>query len=202
MVKDDSRTWTDRGSIAVVIFPSIIQYSLMAKPNAYRTNGSFILRSARHTDAEAYYLQNFCPLDEEVARLTGSRRDFTHDEVVSFFLSKLDAEEYYHFLLIDGERIIGESVINEFSSDHDSANFRIAIFSPMHFGKGLGSWMTYETCVFAFDVLKLEKLMLDVFSFNPMAIRTYEKTGFVKTGYEEDLITMELRKENLIRHRA
>ena len=62
--------------------------------------------------------------------------------------------------------------------------------------------MTYETCVFAFDVLKLEKLTLDVFSFNPMAIRTYEKAGFVKTGYEEDLITMELRKENLIRHRA
>ena len=61
--------------------------------------------------------------------------------------------------------------------------------------------MTGKTCTFAFDVLKLEKITLDVFAFNPRAIRTYEKAGFVKTGYieDDDLILMELTKENFIR---
>ena len=110
-------------------------------------------------------------------------------------------EEYFQFLLLDGDRIIGESVINEFTDEGKSANFRIAIFSADHCGKGLGSWMTGKTCTFAFDVLKLEKIMLDVFAFNPRAIRTYEKAGFVKTGYieDDDLILMELTKENFIR---
>ncbi|MGN0907559.1 MAG: GNAT family N-acetyltransferase [Bullifex sp.] len=173
----------------------------MAKPKAHWTNGSLILRSAEKEDAEEYYLQNYCPLDEEVARLTGSRRDFTHDEVASFFLSNLGRDDYHHFLLTRGDRIIGESIINEFTEEGKSANFRIAIFSSEFCGKGLGSWVTNETCSFAFDVLKLEKLTLDVFAFNPRAIRTYEKTGFVKTGCieDDDLILMELTKENFIR---
>ena len=51
------------------------------------------LRPARHEDAEAYFHHNFAPLDAEVTRLTGSRTDFTHDEVVGFFHRCVDAED-------------------------------------------------------------------------------------------------------------
>ena len=74
----------------------------------------FVIRLAKADDAVNYYEQNYCPLDKEVARLTGCKEEFSKDEVVSFFLKSLEEDDRYFFLIIapDGE-IIGESVINE-----------------------------------------------------------------------------------------
>lgn len=93
------------------------------------TKDGFVLRLAQAEDAEEYFHQNFNPLDSEVARLTGYKEVFTHDEVVNFFLQCVAANDRYDFLIIapDG-RIIGESVINEIDWKVRSANFRIAIF--------------------------------------------------------------------------
>ena len=73
----------------------------------------FVIRLAKVDDAVDYYEQNYCPLDKEVARLTGCKEEFSKDEVVSFFLKSLEEDDRYFFLIIapDGE-IIGESVIN------------------------------------------------------------------------------------------
>lgn len=46
----------------------------------------FIIRLAEPEDAVSYYEQNYCPLDKEVARLTGCKEEFSKEEVVSFFL--------------------------------------------------------------------------------------------------------------------
>ncbi len=74
----------------------------------------YILRAAQKDDAENYYNQNFNPLDPEVARLTGCKPYFSHDEVVSFFLSCIDNDDRRDFLIISPDgKIIGESVINE-----------------------------------------------------------------------------------------
>lgn len=71
----------------------------------------FTMRPARAEDAEEYYAQNYCPLDPEVARLTGCKPAFAREEVVPFFLHCVEAEERRFFLLIapDGT-IAGESV--------------------------------------------------------------------------------------------
>lgn len=45
----------------------------------------FVMRLAKADDAVNYYEQNYCPLDKEVARLTGCKEEFSKDEVVSFF---------------------------------------------------------------------------------------------------------------------
>lgn len=154
----------------------------------FRKDG-FIMRLARAEDAEEYYAQNYCPLDPEVARLTGCKPEFTRQEVVSFFLSCVEAEDRFDFLLIapDG-RIIGESVINEIDAETKSANFRIAIFHSRECGRGIGSWMISETRDFAFRDLRLHRLYLDVFSFNPRAEHTYLKAGFKREGVLRDAI--------------
>ena len=74
----------------------------------------FLIRLAKAEDAAGYFEQNFCPLDQEVVRLTGCKEEFTKDEVVSFFMKSLKDDERYFFLIIapDGS-IIGESIINE-----------------------------------------------------------------------------------------
>ena len=49
----------------------------------------FLIRLAKAEDAAGYFEQNFCPLDQEVVRLTGCKEEFTKDEVVSFFMKSL-----------------------------------------------------------------------------------------------------------------
>ncbi len=151
--------------------------------------GGYILRTAQKEDAEAYYRQNYAPLDPEVARLTGCKPSFTHDEVVNYFLSCVDDENRYDFLIVapDG-KIIGESVINEIDWELHSANFRIGIFHRDACGKGIGTWAIRLTRDFAFEKLHLHRLELDVFSFNPRAEKAYLKAGFKREGILRDAV--------------
>lgn len=154
------------------------------------TKDGYTLRLARAEDAEAYYSQNFCPLDPELARLTGCKTSFAREEVVPFFRACVADAARYDFLLIapDG-RIVGESVLNEIDWALRSANFRIGIFQSSARGRGLGSWAVRVTRDFAFATLGLHRLSLDVFSFNPRAIRTYEKAGFRREGVLRDAVS-------------
>lgn len=146
----------------------------------------FILRPALLEDAEGYYAHNFSPLNPEVAWLTGSKTDFSREEVVNFFRQCREKRDRFDFLLTDSQgNIVGESVLNEIDWQLRSANFRIALFHPELFGKGLGSWMTERILAFAFEEAKLHRVCLSVFSCNPRAIRCYEKAGFRLEGMED-----------------
>ncbi len=157
----------------------------------YEKDG-YTLRLARAEEADAYYEQNYHPLDVEVARLTGSRTNFTREEVTNFFKESVTSEECYLFLIIapDG-KLIGESVVNEIDWELRRANFRICIFHSADCGKGIGFWAVERTRDFAFDTLKLHRLELDVFSFNERARRTYEKAGFKQEGILRDSVKTE-----------
>ena len=154
-----------------------------------REKDGYILRPAREEDAESYFEQNFDPLDREAARLTGCREVFTREEVVSFFRAVVHDEHRCFFLLVSPDgRIIGESVINEIDWDLRRGNFRIGIFQGAERGKGIGTWITEVTRDFAFADLKLHRLELDVFSFNPRAERAYLKAGFKREGVLRDAV--------------
>ena len=154
----------------------------------WEKNG-FIIRPAHKEDAQRYFRENYCPLDKEVARLTGCKEVFTENEVISFFLKSIDSDDRYLFLVIapDG-RIIGETVINEIDWDLRCANFRIAIFHTAECGNGIGSWAIEVTRDFAFRHLKLHRLELDVYSFNPRAQKAYQNAGFKLEGILRDAI--------------
>lgn len=149
----------------------------------------FVMRFAEEEDAEHYYEQNYCPLDKEVARLTGCKEVFTKEEVVSFFKKSVAETDRYFFLIIapNGD-IIGESVINEINWKTRCANFRIAIYQSSGRGRGIGRWATELTRDFAFEELKLHRLELDVYSFNPRAEHVYSTAGFKREGVLRDAV--------------
>ena len=157
--------------------------------NIMAQKDGFCIRLAKAEDVTDYYEQNYCPLDKEVAHLTGCKEVFTKEEVTSFFLKSLDEDDRYFFLIIapDGS-MIGESVINEIDWELRCANFRIALFHNSHRGKGIGTWATEATRDFAFEKLKLHRLELDVFSFNPRAEQAYIKAGFKREGVLKDAV--------------
>lgn len=134
-------------------------------------------------------MQNYNPLDKEIARLTGCKERFSKDEVISFFLKSIEDSDRYYFLIISPDnRIIGETVINEIDGRTNSANFRIGIFQSSEQGKGIGTWAVEVARDFAFEVLKLHRLSLDVFSFNTRAEKCYLKAGFKKEGVLRDAV--------------
>ena len=134
--------------------------------NIIAEKDGYLIRLAKAEDMENYYEQNYCPLDKEVARLTGCKEVFTKEEVTSFFLKSIEEDNRYFFLVISPDgRIIGESVINE-----------------------IGTWVTERTRDFAFEELKLHRLELDVYSFNPRAEKAYAKAGFKREGVLRDAV--------------
>lgn len=140
-------------------------------------------------DAEAYYKQNYCPLDKEVVRFTGCKPTFSREEVVSFFCACADDPERYDFLIFapDG-RIVGESVLHEIDWNLKQAGFRIALFQKEARDRGIGTWATEVTRDFAFGELKLHRLELEVYSFNPRGRHVYEKAGFQVEGVLRDAV--------------
>ncbi|MDE5728893.1 MAG: GNAT family N-acetyltransferase [Clostridia bacterium] len=153
------------------------------------TKNGYTIRLAQEADAENYFLQNYNPLDKETARLTGCKENFSKDEVISFFLKSIQDTDRYYFLIISPDnRIIGESVINEIDNKTKSANFRIAIFQTDEQGKGIGTWAVETTRDFAFEILKLHRLSLDVFSFNTRAEKCYLKADFKREGVLRDAV--------------
>lgn len=83
---------------------------------------------------------------------------------------------------------MGETVINQIDWELRSGNFRIGLFHTGERGRGIGTWATEAIRDFAFERLKLHRLELDVFSFNPRAERVYLKAGFKREGVLRDAV--------------
>lgn len=141
------------------------------------------LRPFEKADAEAFYETNFRNLDPELMHFTGTDRQFSKEEVVTHIQAIVDQPDRYDFVLVSPDQeLIGETVINTIDLKTKSANFRIAIYQNNHHNKGLGAWATQETVHYAFEVLKLNRLSLEVFDFNQRAIKVYQKAGFITEG--------------------
>lgn len=62
------------------------------------------------------------------------------------------------------------------------------LLSSSQQGHGIGTWVTEITRDFAFEELKLHRLELNVYSFNPRAEKVYLKAGFKREGIRRDAI--------------
>ena len=78
-------------------------------------------------------------------------------------------------------RTVGEAVLNKWSPEDESCNFRILIGADGR-DRGFGSEATRLIVGYGFEQLGLHRISLTVFAFNPRAHRVYEKAGFVEEG--------------------
>jgi diamine N-acetyltransferase len=99
----------------------------------------------------------------------------------------------YHFTacLVADDRPIGTIGFFELDLRNGTAGLGISIGRAEDRGKGHGTDMLRALLAFGFGQLRLERVWLDVYDFNPDARRVYERIGFVFEGRRRHAIFRE-----------
>lgn len=132
--------------------------------------------------------------DPEMNRLTGSQREFTRDEIAAWIAKiSVTSGDRIDFMIVmkETDELLGEVVLNEIDSINRSANIRIGIQGTQHRGKGYGTEAMVQMLRYGFESMKLHRIHLGVYTFNPRAIRVYEKIGFQREGIQRDALYMD-----------
>ncbi|MCD2492230.1 GNAT family N-acetyltransferase [Lacrimispora sp. NSJ-141] len=111
--------------------------------------------------------------------------NMTKEKALNFIQeSRNSAEEKkaFHFAVVnDEDEYLGTLSLKDIDWNARVAEFAISLRRSNQ-GKGLGTAATLEGLKYAFDVLNLERVFLNVLSDNVKAIRLYEKCGFSYEG--------------------
>jgi RimJ/RimL family protein N-acetyltransferase len=119
--------------------------------------------------------------DAELAHFAGFRRSFSRAEAERF-IQKLASigEDNPNFSIcpLGSAEPIGGCGLRDVDRRNGSAEVSIFIADRQRWGKGFGTDAMRALLDFAFGELRLERIWLRVFDYNPRAIRSYEKAGF------------------------
>jgi RimJ/RimL family protein N-acetyltransferase len=131
-------------------------------------------------------------LNPETLRLTGTHgwQDLTLADAEKWYATRADHDDRIDLSIIErgsGEWA-GEVVLNDLDADNRSCGFRIALQGPRFYGRGLGTEATRLVVDYAFSVVGLHRIGLEVFDFNPRARHVYSKAGFVHEGTMRDAL--------------
>jgi RimJ/RimL family protein N-acetyltransferase len=127
--------------------------------------------------------------DPDGRRLTGTHATFTPAGLRSWYASRGDQTDRLDLAVVDRRTgsYAGEVVLNDLDEDNLSCGFRIAL-GPSARGRGLGTEATRLIVGYAFEVVGLHRVELEVYAFNPRARAVYEKVGFVHEGVRRDAL--------------
>ena len=111
-------------------------------------------------------------------KYTGEYASFNYAIEVNGWIDKYCCDASSHcFGVRDEGTLIGVFMFIEKYENE----FRVLIH-PDHLSRGYGKRVTNEALKIGFDSLELEKISLIVRKNHPVAIRLYEKLGFVRVG--------------------
>jgi RimJ/RimL family protein N-acetyltransferase len=129
--------------------------------------------------------------DSEYQRLldTGPSSLFTPATIRSW-LEKEGGQNDLIFVIraLPEDRVVGFIDLSGFNWPARSAWVAIGIGAAEFRGRGLGTEAMQLLARYAFEQLNLNRINLTVFGYNPQAIRSYEKAGFVHEGRERSFL--------------
>jgi RimJ/RimL family protein N-acetyltransferase len=153
------------------------------------TGDLVVLRPVDEGDYEALAV---AMADPDVVRLTGSHGEIGEEKAREWYRTRRDQTDRLDLAIVDKAAgvVVGEAVLNEWDPDNQSCNFRILI-GPSGQGRGLGTEATRLIVGYGIEQLRLHRISLGVYAFNPRAQRAYEKCGFVREGVHRDALHWE-----------
>lgn len=110
------------------------------------------------------------------------------DEFIGFTIFKKD----------DDEHPIGLIDLNGVKWVSGDCWVGIGIGNRDDWGKGYGTDAMRVILRYAFCQLNLHRVSLSVFDYNPRAIRSYEKAGFVREGIEPEFLEREGKRWDVV----
>jgi len=142
--------------------------------------------------------------DSEYWRLLASEAAFTHStRVIKAWIEKdfeQDPSPSSMFLIrtLKDDRLIGEIGLDPMRNGHGDTFVGIGIGEREYWGKGYGTDAMRIVLRYAFTELNLHRVSLDVFEYNPRAMRSYEKAGFKHEGRARGVLERAGRRWDLI----
>lgn len=144
--------------------------------------------------------------DTEFLRLlqTNTIRPWTVPELKKWIAEDLGDDEpkdtAYAFVIrrLSDDRVLGtlDLMISEWS--HRDAWIGIGLGDRATWSQGYGTEAMRLLLRFAFGELNLHRVTLSVFGYNPRAIRSYEKVGFVHEGAQRERLRRDGHRHDLL----
>ncbi|HZY42315.1 MAG TPA: GNAT family protein [Anaerolineae bacterium] len=125
----------------------------------------------RLLDSDAYRLLTAKQIKEHI------EKELTEEDTIQFTVRTLAEDQLIGFVALDGIRW-----------SHGDAFAAIGIGNRAYWGQGYGTDAMRLLLRYAFSELNLHRVSLDVFDYNPRAIRSYEKAGFAVEGRQRQTL--------------
>jgi RimJ/RimL family protein N-acetyltransferase len=108
------------------------------------------------------------------------------------------ASYYFSIRTLADDRLIGELALDVVSWSGGDAFVGLGIGESAYWGKGYGTDIMNVLLRFAFTEVNLRRVTLNVFEYNPRAIRSYEKAGFRHEGRMRKVLNKEGRRWDVL----
>ena len=122
----------------------------------------------------------------------------------------LPANYFFGIRTLDGDKLIGELALDVVDWSGRDAFIGLGIGEIEYWNKGYGTDVMNVLLRYAFAEVNLRRVTLNVFEYNPRAIRSYEKAGFRhegrlrkvlnKEGKRWDMLYMGILREEWLEH--
>src|SRR5690606_6035884 len=132
-------------------------------------------------------------------RLTGTHTTFTFDQIERFCASRDEQDDRLDFAIEDiaTGTYAGGMALNGIDVHNESGGFRVDLVEDYR-GQGHGPEAIRLMLAYAFDVIGLHRVRLEVFDFNEHAMRAYQKCGFVLEGREREALMWEGQRYDML----
>jgi RimJ/RimL family protein N-acetyltransferase len=140
--------------------------------------------------------------DSEFFRLMDSSpcRPYTKEGTKKWIEKQLEEQNVVPFAIrtLAEDRLIGDVGLGQVYWSHGDTYLGIGIGERDFWGKGYGTDAMKLALRYAFIELNLRRVTLNVYEYNPRAIRCYEKLGFQHEGRVRRYLNREGRRWDLI----
>jgi len=108
------------------------------------------------------------------------------------------ASYYFSIRTLAEDKLLGELGLDVINWPGRDAFVGLGIGEPEYWSKGYGTDVMNVLLRFAFTEINLRRVTLNVFEYNPRAIRSYEKAGFRHEGRMRRVLNKEGKRWDMV----